>query len=41
MHDRLLARLLPAYGVIYLSSLSSEVGQTDRQGDRRFHVQPL
>ncbi|KAH9996666.1 hypothetical protein BJV74DRAFT_827424 [Russula compacta] len=35
MHDRLLARLLPAYGVIYLSSLStlvpSEVGQTDRQ----------
>ena len=41
MHDRLLARLLPAYGVIYISSLTTiaplpEVGQTYHQGERLF-----
>ncbi|KAF8496436.1 hypothetical protein F5888DRAFT_1703843, partial [Russula emetica] len=39
MHDRLLARLLPTYGVFYISSLSTiapppEVGQTYHQGER-------
>ena len=41
MHDRLLARLLPAYGVFYISSLTtiappSEVGQTSHQGEGLF-----
>jgi hypothetical protein len=40
MHDRLLSRLLPTYGVFYISSLSTvvppEVGQTHQQGDRFF-----
>jgi hypothetical protein len=38
MHDRLLARLLPTYGVLYISSLSTvvplEVVQKYQQGDR-------
>ena len=41
MHDRLLARLLPAYGIFYISSLSAitprpEVGQTYGQGLKSF-----
>ena len=41
MHDRLLARLLPAYGVLYISSLSTiapppEVGQIYDQGRSLF-----
>jgi hypothetical protein len=41
MHDRLLARLLPAYNVFYISSLSTiaplpEVGQTYHQGKHPF-----
>jgi hypothetical protein len=42
MHDRLLARLLPAYGIDYISSLSTaippEVEQKDAQGDRLLYV---
>lgn len=43
MHDRLLARLLPKYGVFYISSLSTiapppEVGQTYHQGERLFFL---
>ena len=39
MHHRLLARLLPTYGLFYISSLSTiapqpEVGQTNNQGER-------
>ncbi|KAH9048473.1 hypothetical protein EDB84DRAFT_1262398 [Lactarius hengduanensis] len=37
MHERLLATLLPKYGILYVSSLSTvippEVGQTYKQGD--------
>ncbi|KAH8996302.1 hypothetical protein EDB92DRAFT_1793970 [Lactarius akahatsu] len=37
MHERLLAKLLPKYGILYISSLSTvippEVGQTYKQGD--------
>jgi len=47
MHDRLLARLLPTYGVFYVSSLSTiapppEVEQTYHQGERPFfdHLHP-
>ena len=40
MHDRLLARLLPSYGVHYISSLSTafppEAGETYQRGDRIF-----
>ena len=41
MHDRLLARLLPTYGIFYISSLSTmaslpEVGLTYHQGDHPF-----
>lgn len=43
MHDRLLARLLPTYGIFYISSLTTiapppEVGQTYNKGDRRFFL---
>ncbi len=37
MHERLLAELLPKYGILYISSLSTaippEVGRTYKQGD--------
>ena len=42
MHDRLLARLLPTYGIVYISSLSTvippEVEKRDRQGDCLLYV---